>query len=411
MKAAIRHLVRNRRRSLLTLLAVLCPVFALVVMFGFASANLSDMFDTVTRVDTGHLQIRHVDTRAAGSATALMQDPSPAIEALAGIDGIEWHTVRLDLPALASAGDRSRTVLIQGVVPEEIDPISSTRSLIVAGTYLTSDSPGVVIGKELADLLRVGVGDDLVLLGAHPETGVGVLRVPVVGIVDAPIAEMGRSVVQAPLALTRQLARSATAATAVVVRVAGVTGPWDSDRIDAVAAKLRAVLPADYVVLDWRDLVPQVDVFLRILNPALLIVAAIFFGLGALVVLNTVYLSVMERTRELGLILSLGASRGRVMRSILSEAGILAGVGAVGGALGGVGLVWIVEALGGIPLPAEYSAFAKAVGINSVLHLRVDAPQVLLAAAAMAVVAVLAAWVPALRASNLEPVEAMRYVE
>jgi putative ABC transport system permease protein len=411
MKAAFRHLIRNRRRSLLTLLAVLIPVYVLVFMFGFASANLSDMFDTATSIDTGHLQIRQVETRATGSATPLIQDPAPILEALKGIQGIEWSTVRLDLPALASVGERSRTILVQGVIPEEVDPISPMRGLIVSGSYLTSDSPGIVIGSELADLLKVGVGDDVVLLGAHPETGVGVLRVPVIGIYDAPIAEMGRNIVQAPLALARQLAKSPTAATAVVVRVAGVTGPWDTGKIDAVAAQLRAVLPSQFEVLDWRALAPQVETYMQILNPALFIVAAIFFGLGALVVLNTICLSVLERTRELGLVLSLGATHWRVMGMVLSEATVIALVGAIGGALIGVVMIWIIGLFGGIPLPSSFAAFAKAVGINSVLHLRVALPQVLESAAAMAMVAILAAWYPALRASKLEPVEAMRYVE
>jgi ABC-type lipoprotein release transport system permease subunit len=411
MKAAIRHLLRSRRRSMLTLLAVLCPVYFLVIMFGFASATMNDMFDTVTRIDTGHLQVRHVKARASGSATPLIQDPAPILAALATTEGIEWSTVRLDLPAFASAGDRSRTVLVQGVMPEEIDPISSMRSRIVEGSYIQSDSPGVVIGKELAKLLQLGVGDEFVLLGAHPETGVAALRVPVVGIADVPIAEMGRSVVQLPLALARSLARSPQAATSVVVRVAGVTGTWNTDKIDAVAASLRAVLPGDYEVLDWRALVPQVEVYLRLIDPAIALVAVVFFALGALVVLNTVYLSVMERTKELGLILSLGASRGRVMRMILTEAGILSLVGAAGGAAAGVLLILAVEALGGIPLGGDFELFAKAMGMSSALHLRVGIPQAVLSAAAMAVVGLLAAWIPARRASRLEPVEAMRYVE
>jgi len=411
MKAALRHLKRNLRRSILTLLAVMIPVYTLVVMFGFAGANLRDMFDTATRIDTGHFQVRHVKTRATGSATPLMQDPSVVLAALDRIEGIEWHTTRLDLPALASVGERSQTILVQGVIPEEIDPISPMRDLIVAGDYLTSNSNGVVIGEELADLLKVGVGDDMILLGAHPETGLGVLKAPVVGIYSAPISEMGRAIIHAPIELARRLARSSTAATAVIARVDGVEGPWDVDLIDGVTAQLRASLPPEYEVLDWRKLAPQVDGYMRVLNPALLIFAAIFFALGALVVLNTVYLSVMERTRELGLIISLGASRWRVIRMILTEAGILAGMGAVYGALGGVVLIWIVEAFGGIPLSGSFTAFAKAVGISPVLHLRVDFPQVLLSAAAMAVVAVLAAWYPARRASRLEPVEAMRYVE
>ncbi len=411
MRAAIRHLVRNRRRSLLTLLAILCPVYVLVVMFGFTSAMMNDLFDTITRVDTGHLQIRAVETRASGSAMPLLRDPAPALAVVAQTEAVEWFTVRLDLPALASAGERSRPVIVQGVVPEEIDPISAMRDRIVDGVYLESASPGVVIGKELAALLQLAVGDEFTLLGAHPETGVGAVRVPVIGIVDVPVAELGRSLVQAPLAVARSLARSPSAATAIVLRVAGVTGTWHTDRIDGVAAALRTALPAGVDVRDWRALVPQVEIYMRLVSPAMLVVAAVFFALGALVVLNTVYLSVMERTKELGLILSLGASRRRVVRMILTEAGVLAVAGAAGGAMAGVVLILVIEAFGGIPLGGDFQLFAKAMGMSPALHVRVAAPQVALAAAAMAVVALLAAWIPARRASHLEPVEAMRYVE
>jgi ABC-type antimicrobial peptide transport system permease subunit len=297
------------------------------------------------------------------------------------------------------------------VIPEEIDPISPLRDLIIAGRYLSSADEGVIIGEELADLMKVGVGDEMILLGAHPETGLGVLKVPILGIYSAPAAAMGRTIVQAPLAVTRRLARGSTAATAVVVRVADVNGPWDVGRIDKVVTELRTMLPAGYEVLDWRELAPQVSSYMAIIRPALLIFAAIFFALDALVVLNTVYLSVMERTRELGLIIALGASRWRVIRMILVEAGLLSVMGAVYGALAGVALVWIVEALGGLPLPASFAAMMKAVGMNPVLHLRVSFSQVILSAVAMASVATIAAWYPARRASRLEPVEAMRYVE
>jgi ABC-type lipoprotein release transport system permease subunit len=411
VKAAIRHLKRNRGRTILTLLAVLIPVYFLIFMFGFASANLGDMFNTATRIDTGHFQIRHEAVRGLGSAIPLIRDPDAALAVLDGIDGIEWQTVRLDLPAFASAGDRSQTVYLQGVIPEEIGPISTIGKLVVEGTYLTSGQDGVVIGEELADLLKLGVGDELVLLGAHPEAGIGVLKAPVVGIYSAPAAELGRTVVHAALTTAQRLARSPRAATAIIGRVEGVTGPWNADRIETVTAQFAGALPEGLEVLGWQELAPHVAGYMRVMEPALLIFAAVFFGLGALVVVNTLYLSVMERTRELGLILSLGATRWRVMWMILIEAALIAVVGAFSGALAGVGVIWIVEAFGGIPLWGTAVQFMKAVGMNPVLHMKATASQVILAAASMAGVAVLAAWVPAYRASKLEPVEAMRYVE
>jgi len=411
MKAALRHLARDRRRTLLTLLAVLIPVYFLVFMFGFANANLRDMFETATRFDTGHAQIRAEQKKATGSAIPLMRDPSDALAALAETDGIEWSTVRLDLPALASVGERSRTIYVRGVVPEQIDPIGKMTERIVAGAFLETGVDGVVVGEELAGLLRVEVGDEMVLLGAHPEAGLSAIRAPVIGIYRAPEATLGRTVIYADLGTARRLARSETAATAIVIRVAGITGPRDRGALDGAVGELRAMLPAGYKVQDWVELVPMVATYMGILTPVLAIVAAIFFALGGLVVLNTIYLSVLERTRELGLVLSLGASRGRVMRMILVEAGLIAFAGAASGALVGIGLILIVEAFGGIPLWGAAAEMMREIGMSPVLHLSVNPGQAALSSAAMAIVAVVAAWWPARRASRLEPVEAMRYVE
>jgi len=411
MKAAIRHILRNRRRTILTLLAVLIPVYFLIFMFGFVNSMMQDMFETATRFDTGHIQIRAQETKGSGSAMPLMRDTDVALAALTEVEGIEWSTVRLDLPALASVGERTRTVYVRGLVPEEIDPVSNMSDRIVEGQFITSVSDGVLVGQELAELLDLQVGEDMVLLGVHPDASLGAIRAPIVGIFNAPEANMGRSMVIASLATVRRLARSDTAASAIVLRVDGVTGPWDTSRLDEIAAALTAVLPAGYDVQNWLDLVPFVEAYMTILTPMMLIMAAIFFGLGALVVVNTLYLSVMERTRELGLILALGASRARVMGMVLTEAGIITVAGAFYGALVGVGLVWIVQAFGGIPLWGQMADYMKEMGINPVLNMSIRASQVLLSAGAMTIVALLAAWLPARKASKLEPMEAMRYVE
>lgn len=411
MRVALRHLVRNRRRTLLTLLAVLIPVYFLVFMFGFANANLQDMFETATRFDTGHAQIRAVATRPMGGAIPLMRDPADALAVLATIEGIEGWTVRLDLPAMASAGDRSRAVHVRGVVPEEVAPVGGLADRIVAGEPLATGRGGVVVGEELARLLKLEVGDEVALLGAHPEAAFGAIRAPVTGVYRAPEATLGRTVIYADLETARRLARSEAAATAIVIRVASVASPRDQATLDRVVQEVRAALPAGYEVQDWLELAPLVATYMGILTPALLIVGGIFFALGGLVVLNTIYLSVLERTRELGLILSLGAARRRVVWMVLAEAGAIAVVGAAGGAVTGVALILGVEAFGGIPLWGAAAEFMREMGMSSVLHLTVDRGQVALATGAMAAVALLAAWWPARRASRLAPMEAMRYVD
>jgi len=282
---------------------------------------------------------------------------------------------------------------------------------IVEGEFLTSQSTGVIVGEELAKLLGLSLGDEMVLLGAHPEAGLGAIHVPVLGIFNAPEATIGRTFVYTSLGTARQLARSATAATAIVIRIDGVRGPQDAARMERAADELRAALPGGYEVQGWLELLPVMDGYMKILTPMLAIMAIVFFGLGALVVVNTLYLSVMERTREIGLIIALGASRLRVMGMVLAEAGMITVAGVVYGVIVGVGIVLIVQAFGGIPLWGQMAAYMREVGVPPVLRMSITAPQVLLSAGAMAVVAMLAAWLPARRASKLEPMEAMRYVE
>jgi len=411
MKAALRHLKRHKGRSLLTLLAVLIPVYTLVFMFGFASANLQDMFETATRLESGHFQVRGVSEHETVSTLPLIDDTSDVLSALDSTDGVEWHTVRLDVPALASVGDRSETILVQGVEPDTVARITPIETLIVDGEYLTSGENGAVLGQGLADLLDVRVGGEIVLLGVHPDAAMGVIKVPVVGIYEAPDESMERSLIQVDLSSARSLVRRPTAATAILCMVEDVAGPWDVDKIDAVTAALTAQLPDGFEIVDWRELAPLVLTYMNIMRPVLFIFAASFFVLGALVVANTLYLSVMERTRELGLILALGASRARVMRMILIEAGLITAAGATYGALLGVVLMWIVEAFGGIPLPTRFAEMFRSLGLSGEIHLSVRAGDVVISAAIMAGVALLAALIPAWRAARFEPVEAMRYVE
>ncbi len=411
MKAAFRHLLRNRRRSLLTLIAVIVPVFILVLMYGMVAGEMRGMFDGVVKLQTGHFQIRATADGPEGGALPLIDDPDRLVALIDATPGIDRYTVRLDVPALAAAGDHSQGILVQGVDEARSGERSPLADLVTDGRYLDGDGRSAIIGADLAQLLGLRLGDSLVLLGAHPDVGLGVAKPTIVGIFTVPDETLSRSVVEVDLALAQQLVRRPRAATAIVGYVQGVDGPWNATKIDDVVASLRARLPERFEILDWRELSPDLGLYMRLARPVMSIFCGIFFVLGGLVVLNTLYLSVMERTRELGIIIALGASRRRVMGMVQAEAALVAVSGGTIGAVSGAALVSIVQALGGLRLPGSYSGFLKAFGMEPVLHLRVTIPELAISAAAMTLVALLAAWYPAFRASRFEPMEAMRYVE
>ncbi|MCX6101216.1 MAG: hypothetical protein NTV92_07315, partial [Candidatus Bipolaricaulota bacterium] len=328
MKQAWRHLWRSRRRRILTLVAVFIPVLILVLELGLLNGEQESLFRNTVTLETGHLQIRAATDRPEGGALALMKDPAAALAVLDSVPGIAWRTERLDLPAMISNGGRSQGVVLQGVIPEEVGRVSPIGRLVTEGSYHTTGARGVVIGGELRDLLAASVGSELVLLGVHPDTGIGAASVPVLGVYAAPDPAMGRALVQVDLALAQTLARRPGAVTSIVAFVDGVEGPWDAAKVEKVVVELRARVPKDYKVLDYNELAPELKTFEQVEKPFHIMAMSIFFILGGLVVLNTLFLSVVERTHELGIILALGSSRRRVMRMVMTEALLLALVGA-----------------------------------------------------------------------------------
>ncbi len=411
MKAAFRHLVRSRRRSVLAAMAVLVPVWLLVLMLGMIGGIEQGLFSSLTEYDTGHLQVRSAGDELAGGALPLIRDSAPLLRAVEAAEGIGWHTVRLDLPAMAASEDRSLGVLVQGVRPDEAARISPLPAAVREGRYLEPGDEGVVVGEALLRALNLSVGDRLTLLGAHPRGGTGVARAPIVGAFRAPDPALERSLVQVDLQLAQRLARAPGAVTAVVAYARGVDGPWDDWKISAAAASVQEGLPEGFEALTWREIAPESGLMLRVLRPVVVGFMVAFFALGGLVVLNTLYLSVLERTRELGIIRAVGAPRRWVMGHVMWEAGLLGLLGAGVGAGLGVALVLGVQAAGGLPIPGAFQEGLGAFGIEPILAMRITPTEVAVSAWAMVTVALLAAWYPARRAANLDPVETMRYDE
>lgn len=411
MKAALRHVMRSRRRSILAALAVLVPVLMLVFILAFIGGIQADLFTNLTEYDTGHLQVRSTEEGLAGGALPLIRDPEPLVNAVEESEGVEWYTLRLETPAMAASDNRSLGVLVQGVRPEEAAAISPLPNAIVDGRYLESEDEGVVVGEELLRALNLSLGDRLTLMGAHPRGGTAVVRAPVVGVYRAPDPELGRSLIQVDLGLAQRLVREPGAITSIAGYVAGVDGPQDDWRIQSAVSSLAERLPNGYEALSWRELAPEIEGFLRVMRPVLVSFMVAFFVLGGLVVLNTLYLSVLERTKELGIIRAVGAPRRWVMGHVMWEAGFLGVFGATLGAGLGVVLVLAMQATGGFALPGAFEEALTSFGVEPVVGLRLTPWEVVVSAVAMVAVAFLAAWYPAHRAARLDPVETMRYEE
>jgi len=404
---AWKNVWRGRGRSLVTAAAVAAVVALMLVMYGFSGAIQNGMFQSLTRT-SGHLvvqaknadQIREFDLSLIHDAASLKDKlaqelPDADVEAL------------LEIPALLAGEERSRGVVLLGLEP-------GVRLMKEFGEkYLTQGQPPsggdtwtVDLGAALARALKVGPGDSVYAFAPGTE-GIGAAAFTVAGLLDLPESNMEARTAVLTLEVAQELA-APDAASRIVIFLTNLKTLAQESELERTRERLAPLIPAGFELLTWREAQPALAAMLEMLKPMILIYALLFFVLAGLLVVNTVYLSLVERIREFGVIIALGADRWRVMRLVIMESLVLVSSGAlVGGLLGGLALMHMSK---GFSLPGNLARQYAEFGIPEVLYASVTPGQVAQVFAFAILTAIVSALWPAWLAGRLEPVEAMRHV-
>jgi putative ABC transport system permease protein len=408
-RIAARNVARNRRRSLITLSAVLLGVTAVVATRGITDGFLRLMVDDVVKGRTGALQIHPAGYMA--SVEALPLEPSlPYDEALLArleaVPGVAGVSGRLTFSGLVSNGLSQTTFVGRG-----LDPSREKRAVprfgfeVRAGgrALAPGDHAQALLGSELARSFRAvptrqmaeGMVDRVTLAASSPKGRANSMDVAVEGLTESTLPFENKRVVTVPLRLAQELLGLEGRVTELVVAVE------DLGELEDVAEQLRAELGPAYEVHTWQELQPFVRDVIRRQRFMLGVISAILFVIILTGIINTMLMSVFERVREIGTMLAVGVKRRQVLRLFLLEAMVLGVVGGVGGVVLGAA---IVSALGawGIPV-ANFGT-----GGPTVIRPELDLPFVGMTFAVAVVGAVLAAAWPAWKASQLNPVDALR---
>ena len=358
---AWRNLWRHKSRNLLTAAAVAFVVMSTLVYFGLGEAMKNGMFQLLTET-SGHLSVRVKDWREvrefdrslirdAGVLEARIRNAAPQA-ALRAV---------LEVPALLAGESRSRGVQLIGVR-------GSTEHLeehLVAGRL---PEPGaleeIALGRALAEALKVGLGDPVYAFAPGTE-GLGAAAYTVVGLLDFPESAVEGRVAYTSLEAAQELAAPG-AVTRFELHLPGLTKLNQEPEVFRLQERLAAEL-----------------------------------------VVNTIYLGLVERIREFGVIIAVGANRWQVMRMVILESLALVGTGSLVGSLVGLGLVALMSR--GFSFPGGIAEIYAEFGIPTVMYASITPTQVLATLMLAFITALFAAAWPAWVAGRLEPVEAMRF--
>ena len=400
-RIAIRDLGRNKRRSALTLIAVMMGLALVIALHGFEMGAIQGSIEDNIRVQTGHVQVRAESYDADKVSLKwedLLEDPlGLAAQAQMLAD------VRAAAPVLWAGGILGTVEDSVGVRVFGIDPLSEMAAPFredLVGEFLTPDDrSSVLISQRLANNLGLAAGDDVSLLintsGEQPDEATFTIR----GLYDTGLPGFDEATIFLPLAKAQAFTRVGERASAVVVLL------HDQQDADAVASALRA---PGLEVLTWRDLnqlmVEGVNSAMGFLYMIYLIVLAIV----AVVVANTLLMSVFERTREMGILAALGMKGRQIMAMFLMESATLGAIGVILGVLlGSLGVYYL--ATEGIYLgDMAANAVSADIAYGETMYAAFQWADTAVISAVCWIIMLLASLYPAWFATRKEPIDALR---
>jgi len=403
LSLAYRNLWRNGRRTLLTLSAMIVSLALLILALGIFAGMLRDVLASATEQYHGHLVISSGDYQESRDLYTTLDEttlPLPALEKDHQIIGI---SPRLRGFGLVSHGDSSYPAELLGIHPSAEASVTSLQRQLVVGTPLTDDdTDGALLGESLAKRLGVKTGDELVFVTQAADGSIGNDLLTIRGIFKTGDAVHDNGLLLVPIGwLQRTLALPGK-----IHEVAlAITDPLAAA---ASAARLQPLLPKPLQVTDWGTLLPEMREAIASFDVSRLIFSIILYFAAGLGVLNTLFMSVLERTREFGILMAIGLRPGRVRLLVLLESLLLALLGVALGLTGGLLLSLAMEKTG-IDLsrwitPISYAGGTLPPRLHTILELRnfTDPALMLLATTLFAGV------FPARRAAKLQPVAAIR---
>jgi len=397
LKMAYRNLGRNRRRTALSALALSIGVALLLFISAFFKGEMRGSLESTLRLDSGHIQVQAADYDPDKLSVAweyLVENPEQITAQIETLDQVQFATPRLVASGIVSVGEESSGVQIMGIDPNS-EANSIYRKGLIAGEFLNADDrEGILIGSPLAENMGLKVGDQLTLLVNTANGSVDEQKFTVRSIFSTGATTYDKGIVFLPIAKAQTFSGAENHASYIFVML------YDKEQADSVATQITG---ANYKVKTWREMNELLVLLDDFAGAYIVFINLIVLGVTATVIVNTLLMSVFERTREIGILSAIGMKARQITSLFLAEAFLLA----VGGVTLGLLVGWALSAYFG-----RFGIYFGDLGITGIVFEdRIYAYLTLADAINLTitsfVITLLASLYPARMASRMEPVEAL----
>ena len=382
--------------------AMVIGIWAMASGGGFMQSFLTSYIESSIKHETSNGQVHHPQFTQDYDIQYSIKDYESVVQVLRQTEAVEYISTRSLVNGMISSSRQATGVKIIGVNPEEEAQVTELNKLINEGEYFEGISSNpVLIGTKLAEKLKVGVKSKVVLTFQDIHGNITAGRFRVAGILKATSLAISES---SAFVLREDLSRLLNLEDRIH-EIAFTTIPETDD--EALAKMLQDKFPNDQIE-SWKELSPALVFMEQWMAATLKILIVIIMSALAFGIVNTMLMAVLERIRELGMLMALGMKRTKVFLMIMLETIYLSTVGGPVGLL--VGYLTI-SYLGktGIDL-TDYSEGLEAIGYDSVLYPILNASDYIQIVIGVLLTAFLASIYPAWKAIKLKPIDALHTI-
>ncbi len=404
LKMVWRNVWRNKRRSWIIICAVVIGLVGMLFSLAFMEGMMRQTLVNALGTHIGHLEIHKKGFEDNKVISLNIENPQEVIRTVAGELGVVAYSPRIVSSGLISSSESSSGITIVGIDPQKEPKVTTIKELVIQGDYLDEDGAfQVLLGQGLAEKLKVGLGDKIVLMAQDLTGDIGSGAYRVKGIFKTASPDFDKYMVYLNLKDTQNLLSLGSRISEVAILTDTPRNPETVQK--ALLTKLDS---EEYEVLTWKQVMPimvtQIEFFDEVMYIFLLVIC-IAMGFG---IVNTLLMAIMERIREFGIMMALGVRPQKIFRLVVAESVLLCFSGLVLGNLFSYFLVLYVSKRG-----LNLSIFSKSLesfGIGHFIYPHLTISMVLIGAVTVLIMGILASLYPGYKASRLRPVEALRYI-
>ena len=386
--------------TVLSIAGVTVGVMALIVVIAVMAGFESDLKNRILGIESHVVIMRH------GSP---FSDYQKILGRVVNTNGVEAATPFIYTQIMLRSSSGVSGAVLRGIDPESADRVikvlDRSALLNIEKRYREEDTsgavPGVILGKELAKNLGLGMGDAVYLISSRGMISpMGYLpamkRFQVVGLFESGMYEYDGSLAYIHLRDAQKLLHMGDSVTGIEVRVNDIYNARN------IADKILADIGFPYWARDWMQMNHNLFSALKLEKTVMFIILALIVLVAAFNIASTLIMMVMEKTKDIAILKAMGAMDASIRKIFIFKGMIIGFMGTTLGVCLGFIMCKLLEKYKFIELPGD-------VYYISTLPVRLEVPDVIIIATAAMVICFMATLYPARQASKLNPVEAIRY--